>query len=100
MPVVFNEPLSFLQRVVEYMEYSSLIRRASDSMDPVERLEVSTVAYLHQKMNDDVGSRVIFHLGSYVHQWTYSDDDVTILMLHFQQILLYFVSHFEICSHR
>lgn len=42
MPVVFNEPLSFLQRVVEYMEYSSLIRRASDSSDSVERLEFVT----------------------------------------------------------
>lgn len=42
MPVVFNEPLSFLQRVVEYMEYSSLIVQASDSADPIERLEFVT----------------------------------------------------------
>lgn len=41
MPVVFNEPLSFLQRVVEYMEYSDLIKKASDCNDPVERLEVN-----------------------------------------------------------
>jgi len=41
MPVVFNEPLSFLQRVVEYMEYGWLIERASASDDPIERHEVS-----------------------------------------------------------
>jgi len=41
MPVIFNEPLSFLQRVVEYMEYGRLIERASASDDPIERHEVS-----------------------------------------------------------
>jgi len=41
MPVIFNEPLSFLQRVVEYMEYGGLLDRASACDDPVERLEVS-----------------------------------------------------------
>jgi len=40
MPVIFNEPLSFLQRVVEYMEYLDLLKRASDSNDPIERHEV------------------------------------------------------------
>jgi hypothetical protein len=40
MPVIFNEPLSFLQRVVEYMEYFPLASQASASNDPVERLEV------------------------------------------------------------
>ena len=41
MPVIFNEPLSFLQRIVEYMEYSSILKKASESSDPVKRLEVS-----------------------------------------------------------
>lgn len=42
MPVIFNEPLSFLQRVVEYMEYGPLLSRASSCDDPVERLELVT----------------------------------------------------------
>jgi len=41
MPVIFNEPLSFLQRVVEYMEYGGLLERASACDDPIERHEVS-----------------------------------------------------------
>ena len=41
MPVIFNEPLSFLQRIVEYMEYATLLSKASMCDDPVQRLEVS-----------------------------------------------------------
>ncbi|XP_023244385.1 oxysterol-binding protein-related protein 1-like [Centruroides sculpturatus] len=50
MPIVFNEPLSFLQRISENMEYSHLLQKANESEDPVERLEyvsafvVSTLA--------------------------------------------------------
>lgn len=39
MPVHFNEPLSFLQRMVEYMEYSHLLRLASEQSDPVDRMK-------------------------------------------------------------
>ena len=39
MPVVFNEPLSFLQRIAEYMEYSYLLRIASEQSDPVARMQ-------------------------------------------------------------
>lgn len=39
MPVVFNEPLSFLQRLVEYMEYAQLLTKASQETDPVIRLQ-------------------------------------------------------------
>ncbi|CAB3386943.1 Hypothetical predicted protein [Cloeon dipterum] len=39
MPVIFNEPLSFLQRMVEYMEYSYLLRVASEQEDPVDRMK-------------------------------------------------------------
>jgi len=42
MPVIFNEPLSFIQRIVEYMEYSSLIKQASQSDDSITRLEYVT----------------------------------------------------------
>ena len=41
MPVIFNEPLSFLQRMVEYMEYAHLLRRAAEEADPVYRMQVS-----------------------------------------------------------
>ncbi|XP_022126297.2 oxysterol-binding protein-related protein 1 isoform X2 [Pieris rapae] len=39
MPVVFNEPLSFLQRMLEYLEYAHLLRMASEQTDPVKRME-------------------------------------------------------------
>ncbi|XP_033726933.1 oxysterol-binding protein-related protein 1-like [Pecten maximus] len=37
MPVVFNEPLSFIQRISEYMEYTTLLEKASQASDPAER---------------------------------------------------------------
>ncbi|KAI1902259.1 hypothetical protein AGOR_G00042860 [Albula goreensis] len=39
MPVVFNEPLSFLQRLTEYMEHTYLIHQANSSTDSVERMK-------------------------------------------------------------
>ncbi|XP_055951175.1 oxysterol-binding protein-related protein 2-like isoform X1 [Argiope bruennichi] len=39
MPVEFNEPLSFLQRISEYMEYSFLLKIASQCDDPLQRLQ-------------------------------------------------------------
>lgn len=42
MPVVFNEPLSFLQRMTEYMEYARLLRMAAEQEDPVERMKYVT----------------------------------------------------------
>ncbi|XP_076325986.1 oxysterol-binding protein-related protein 1-like [Tachypleus tridentatus] len=39
MPVVFNEPLSFLQRITEYMEYSFLLEKADDCDDPLDRIQ-------------------------------------------------------------
>lgn len=41
MPVIFNEPLSFLQRMVEYLEYAPLLMKAVECENPTERLEVS-----------------------------------------------------------
>ncbi|XP_072402131.1 oxysterol-binding protein-related protein 1 [Diabrotica undecimpunctata] len=40
MPVVYNEPLSFLQRLAEYMEYAYLLRKAAEQEDPIERLQL------------------------------------------------------------
>ncbi|GFY76474.1 oxysterol-binding protein-related protein 1 [Trichonephila inaurata madagascariensis] len=45
MPVVFNEPLSFLQRMCENIEYYDLLEKANTSDDPVKRMEyVATFA--------------------------------------------------------
>lgn len=40
MPVIFNEPLSFLQRLSEYMEHTQLIHRANATPDSMERMKV------------------------------------------------------------
>lgn len=40
MPIVFNEPLSFLQRITEYMEHIYLINKACSHTDPLERMQV------------------------------------------------------------
>lgn len=40
MPIVFNEPLSLLQRLAENIEYSELLEKADNSDDPIERIEV------------------------------------------------------------
>ena len=38
MPVTFNEPISFLQRINEHLEYQDLLRMANKCMDPNLRL--------------------------------------------------------------
>uniref|UniRef100_A0A3P9MY70 Oxysterol-binding protein n=1 Tax=Poecilia reticulata TaxID=8081 RepID=A0A3P9MY70_POERE len=40
MPVEFNEPLSFLQRISEYMEHTHLIHKACSLSDAVDRMQV------------------------------------------------------------
>ncbi|XP_022666033.1 oxysterol-binding protein-related protein 1-like isoform X2 [Varroa destructor] len=40
MPVEFNEPLSFLQRMTETFEYAGLLERAATKDDPVERMQL------------------------------------------------------------
>ncbi|XP_030069455.1 oxysterol-binding protein-related protein 2 isoform X3 [Microcaecilia unicolor] len=39
MPIIFNEPLSFLQRITEYMEHIYLINKACALTDPVARMQ-------------------------------------------------------------
>ncbi|XP_075882281.1 oxysterol-binding protein-related protein 2-like isoform X1 [Nelusetta ayraudi] len=39
MPIVLNEPLSFLQRITEYMEHTYLINKACSLPDSIERLQ-------------------------------------------------------------
>lgn len=40
MPVVFNEPLTMLQRACEGIQYSRYLKMADESDDPVERMEL------------------------------------------------------------
>lgn len=44
MPVIFNEPLSFLQRVAEYMEYAKLLKKAAQEETPSRRLQVNEIS--------------------------------------------------------
>jgi len=37
-PLTFNEPLTALQRAAEEVEYYDLLREASQTQDPVERI--------------------------------------------------------------
>nr|KAF6279345.1 oxysterol binding protein like 2 [Pipistrellus kuhlii] len=39
MPIAFNEPLSFLQRITEYMEHIYLVHRASRQPKALERMQ-------------------------------------------------------------
>ncbi|KAG8447127.1 hypothetical protein GDO86_014545 [Hymenochirus boettgeri] len=39
MPIVFNEPLSFLQRITEYMEHTYMINKACSYSDPMLRMQ-------------------------------------------------------------
>lgn len=48
MPVIFNEPLSFLQRMTEYMEYAKLLRIASEQDDPVDRMKYVAGRVVHR----------------------------------------------------
>lgn len=43
MPVVFNEPLTMLQRGCEGIQYSRFLKLADESDDPVERMELISV---------------------------------------------------------
>uniref|UniRef100_A0AC34QUQ9 Oxysterol-binding protein n=2 Tax=Panagrolaimus sp. JU765 TaxID=591449 RepID=A0AC34QUQ9_9BILA len=42
IPIVFNEPLSMLQRLAEYMEYHELIAQATFADEPSRRIELVT----------------------------------------------------------
>ncbi|XP_066917849.1 oxysterol-binding protein-related protein 1-like [Clytia hemisphaerica] len=43
MPVIFNEPLSFLQRISEYMDYVDILHKATETEDSLERLLLVSV---------------------------------------------------------
>ncbi|CAB4004030.1 oxysterol-binding -related 1-like isoform X2, partial [Paramuricea clavata] len=39
MPVIFNEPITFLQRICEYMEYGHMLQTAQTKDDPLVRMQ-------------------------------------------------------------
>lgn len=55
MPVAFNEPLSFLQRLTEYMEHTALVRRAARQPRALERMQVSRPAFVGVTPGDRPG---------------------------------------------
>lgn len=59
MPVSANEPLSLLQRAAEVMEYSSLLDKAAQSTDSVERLMYVTAFALSPISSSRVKERAI-----------------------------------------
>ena len=44
MPIVWNEPVSFLQRFTENVLYSYLLDRADECTDPLMRMQVRNMA--------------------------------------------------------
>ncbi|XP_028404938.1 oxysterol-binding protein-related protein 1-like [Dendronephthya gigantea] len=55
MPVIFNEPITFLQRICEYMEYGHMLKTAQLKDDPFVRMQYvaafavsSTASNLHR----------------------------------------------------
>lgn len=72
MPVVFNEPLSFLQRMLEYLEYAKLLRLAAEQEDPVMRMRyiagtfmliTSVILTNHRRPRPRPRHRVLFWVG-------------------------------------
>jgi hypothetical protein len=59
MPVSANEPMSLLQRAAEILEYSSLLDKASQSTDAVERLMYVTAFALSSLSSNRVRERSI-----------------------------------------
>ena len=60
--VIFNEPLSFLQRIAEYMDYVELLHKVTELDDPIDRLKVSiSVSILLRCLNFCV-TKYIFKL--------------------------------------
>lgn len=60
MPVIFNEPLSFLQRLSEYMEHTQLIHRANATPDSIERMKVAV--HLEEEEEEEEGRCVLFRV--------------------------------------
>ena len=66
MPVALNEPLTFLQKLVEYIEYAGLLHAAAAASDPLDRLAVCKFFILYFTIPLALGyEKKIYSL----HQW-------------------------------
>ncbi|KAK2110287.1 hypothetical protein P7K49_010033 [Saguinus oedipus] len=64
MPIAFNEPLSFLQRITEYMEHVYLIHRASCQPQPLERMQSQALGICEKGMHSSPQCSVPFCLAA------------------------------------
>ncbi|XP_038052477.1 oxysterol-binding protein-related protein 1-like [Patiria miniata] len=81
MPVVFNEPLSFLQRFCEYTEHCQLLYKAAMSDDPVERMKyVATFAMAAGASNLDRLSKPFNPLLGETYELVRDDMDMKIVL--------------------
>ncbi|XP_049851163.1 oxysterol-binding protein 8-like [Schistocerca gregaria] len=53
IPITYNEPLTFLQRVLEHLQYHELLERANEHEDPLVRLLYVTVFAISCFANTD-----------------------------------------------
>lgn len=65
MPVIFNEPLSFLQRVAEYMEYAKLLKQAAQEETPIKRLQVNFFFFFNWKIFFYLRVKTIYLIDDY-----------------------------------
>lgn len=83
MPVVLNEPLSFLQRLCEYMEYAHILNLASHQENAADRMKFiagkSYMTYITFYILYNVKTKALVntfwglaHLNQSVTQYTFS----------------------------
>lgn len=65
MPVIFNEPLSFLQRLTEYMEHTYLIQQANAATDSIQRMKV-TPSFYSKGAACSINALVVIHCCFYI----------------------------------
>ena len=59
MPIVWNEPVSFLQRFSENVLYSYLLDRADECTDPIMRMQVDLIAAASRALCQPNESRIV-----------------------------------------
>lgn len=66
MPIVWNEPLSFLQRFTENVLYAYLLDRADECADPVMRMQVCKFLDSYSHLFSCIDADVLFFFLQYV----------------------------------
>ena len=62
--VIFNEPLSFLQRIAEYMDYVELLHKVTELDDPIDRLKVSILVSIMLRCLNFSVSKYLFNISN------------------------------------